>query len=256
MLLATWNVNGVRAREAQLLAWLAAARPAVVCLQETKATREQLSPALAELPGYACYWHSAPKGYSGVALLVARDAFASEPRFAHPAHDRESRLVTAEVDDGDGPLVLASLYMPNGGKDYPAKVAFMGAMTAWVREVHAAGRRLILCGDMNVARADIDVHPKLRDPRVIGQSPEERALFAAMLAEGLVDVQRSQSPDDATLFTWWPYWRQHRERNIGWRLDYVLVSSALAARVGDCAVARDVGTSDHAPVVATLAARA
>ncbi len=252
MLIATWNVNGMRAREEQFLAWLARAAPAVICLQETKATPEQLSPALRELAGYVCYWHPAPKGYSGVALHLRREVFASEPVFSHPALDRESRLVTAEVVFGDTPLTLASLYMPNGGKDYPAKVAFINALSEWVREVHASGRQLVLCGDMNVARAAMDVHPKLRDPGVIGQSLAERHLFSHLLAGGLVDMQRALAPDDASLFTWWPYWRQHRERNIGWRIDYVLVSTALAARVSDCRVLVDVGTSDHAPLVATF----
>jgi len=252
MLITTWNVNGMRAREAQFLAWVASAAPAVICLQETKALREQLSPALRELPGYWCYWHSAPKGYSGVGLHIRRDAFIGEPVFGHPAHDFESRLATAEVMLGATPVTLASLYLPNGGKDYPAKIAFLQAMANWVREVHASGRQLILCGDMNVARAVMDVHPNFRDPQVIGQRLEERQLFSHMLAGGLVDMQRTLHPDNAELFTWWPYWRAHRQRNIGWRLDYVLVSQALAGRVSACRVLTEVGTSDHAPVVATL----
>jgi exodeoxyribonuclease-3 len=250
MLIATWNVNGIRAREAEFLAWLAEVRPAMVCLQETKARRDQLSPALATLPGYHAYWHSAErKGYSGVALHLGVDAFAGEPRFSHPPFDVESRMVTAEVTDAAGPLVVASLYMPNGGKDYPAKIAFILELIRWVRALHASGRRLVLCGDMNVARAEADVHPKLTDPRAIGQSAEERELFQALLDAGLVDVQRVLAPDGEHLYTWWPYWRQHRERNIGWRLDYVLVSGALASGVRDCRIGIDVGKSDHAPVM-------
>lgn len=256
LLVVTWNVNGVRAREAQLLAWLGEARPAVLCLQETKATPAQLSPALCALPGYACYWHAAPKGYSGVALHLRQDVFDGPPAFDHPDHDVESRLVTATArwPGAARPITFASLYMPNGGKDYGAKITFMRAMIAWVREVRARGDELVLCGDMNVARGPIDVHPKLRDPRVIGQSDEERGLFGEMLAAGLVDVQRERAPADDTLFTWWPYWRQHRERNIGWRLDYTLISPALSARVTGCEILRAVGTSDHAPVAVTIGA--
>lgn len=252
MLVATWNVNGIRAREAGFLAWLAASRPDVVCLQETKATREQLSPALQTLPGYHVYWHSAPRGYSGVALHVREHAFTAPPRFSHPALDRESRLVTAEVDTANGPLVLASLYMPNGGKDYPAKIAFMLELLAWIEALHAESKRLVLAGDMNVARHEIDVHEKLRDPRAIGQSHEERAIFQGLLDAGLVDAQRALHPDDHRLYTWWPYWRQHRERNIGWRLDYVLVSRALVPALATCTIAHEVGGSDHAPVLARL----
>jgi exodeoxyribonuclease-3 len=105
---------------------------------------------------------------------------------------------------------------------------------------------------MNVARADIDVHPKERKPRAIGQLPEERAVIEHLLGHGLVDVGRALDPDNDGLFTWWAPWRNMRERNIGWRLDYVLASTALAARAASCVVQKEVGTSDHAPVVATF----
>jgi len=106
-----------------------------------------------------------------------------------------------------------------------------------------------------VAIADIDVHPSQRSKPgefVIGQRPEERELFARMLSHGMVDVGRELAPDDERLFTWWPYWRQARERNLGWRIDYVLASRAEAERATACEVRRAVGTSDHAPVVATF----
>jgi len=118
--------------------------------------------------------------------------------------------------------------------------------------VHEEGRELVLCGDINIARSDMDVHPRERKPGIIGQSPEERELFEALLAAGLADVGRALDPDNPGLFTWWPPWRDMRRRNIGWRLDYVLASVALAARVKSCPVQHEVGTSDHAPVVATF----
>ena len=105
---------------------------------------------------------------------------------------------------------------------------------------------------MNVARTDRDVHPKERKPRAIGQLPEERALIERIIGRGLVDVGRALDPDNDGLFTWWAPWRNMRQRNIGWRLDYVLASEALAARATACPVQKDVGTSDHAPVVATF----
>ena len=94
----------------------------------------------------------------------------------------------------------------------------------------AAGRPLVMCGDLNVARTDMDVHPKERKPRAVGQLPEERALLERIIDEGLVDVGRALAPDDDTMFTWWAPWRNMRQRNIGWRLDYVLASAPLAAR--------------------------
>ena len=117
-------------------------------------------------------------------------------------------------------------------------------------EVHASGARLVFCGDLNIARSERDVHPKERNPAIIGQRPEERELFERILGHGLVDVGRALDPDNENLFTWWAPWRRMRERNIGWRLDYVLATQSLAARASQCLVYREIGTSDHAPVVA------
>jgi exodeoxyribonuclease-3 len=105
---------------------------------------------------------------------------------------------------------------------------------------------------MNIARTERDVHPKERKPRAIGQLPEERAMLERILGRGLADVGRALDPDNDGLFTWWAPWRNLRQRNIGWRLDYVLASETLAARANSCAVRKEVGTSDHAPVVATF----
>ena len=143
--------------------------------------------------------------------------------------------------------------MPNGGKDFPAKMQFLEAHgRATRRRFQRRGRTLVLCGDLNVARTDRDVHPKERKPRAIGQLPEERALLERIIGRGLVDVGRALDPDNDGLFTWWAPWRNMRERNIGWRLDYVLASEALAARATSCPVQKEVGTSDHAPVMATF----
>src|SRR6185295_16984847 len=110
-----------------------------------------------------------------------------------------------------------------------------------------------LCGDINIAHADIDVHPRERKPGVIGQRAEERALFEKLLGAQMVDVGRALNPDSASMFSWWPPWRNMRSRNIGWRIDYILASKAVAGRAASCAVLADVGTSDHAPVVMTTA---
>ena len=111
---------------------------------------------------------------------------------------------------------------------------------------------MLLCGDLNVARADIDVHPKERKPRAIGQLPVERDAFSRLLDEGLVDVARRLEPENDAIFTWWAPWRNLRQRNIGWRIDYVLASESLAQRAARCTVYREVGTSDHAPVVVEM----
>ena len=251
MKLATWNVNGIRARHGQVQEWVTRERPDVVCLQEIKATTEQIPALLCDLEGYWCYWHGG-KGYSGVALHVSKSFAPERPRFVHPAFDYESRIVTVDVTSALGPLVVASVYVPNGGKDFPAKMKFLAALDAWAAALHQDGRHVAILGDMNVARTERDVHPKERKPRAIGQLPEERAMIERVLSHGLVDLGRAVDPDNDGLFTWWAPWRNLRQRNIGWRLDYVFASEPLAARVAACPVQKDVGTSDHAPVVATF----
>ena len=171
------------------------------------------------------------------------------PLFQHPEFDYEHRIVTAQLPQA----TIASIYVPNGGKDFPAKMRFLEAMEAYAAQFHASHRALVLCGDLNVARTDMDVHPKERKPRAIGQLPEERALMERIIGNGLVDVHRRLEPDNAELFTWWAPWRNMKQRNIGWRLDYVLAAQTLADRAASCVVHREFGTSDHGPVVAVFA---
>jgi exodeoxyribonuclease-3 len=248
MKVATWNVNGIRARQAQFCEWLKRERPDVACLQELKAEPGQI-PAQCKAADYHTLWHGM-RAYSGVSLHIRKGAFETGPVFTHPAFDMESRIVQADL----GKLVLASVYVPNGNKDYPAKLDFFRRLIAWAKELRDAGRELILCGDMNITRTEMDVHPKERKPALVGQRPEERELFGELLKQDLVDVGRKLDPDNAGLFTWWAPWRNMRSRNIGWRLDYILASAGVAERAETCIVQADFGTSDHAPVVMTTAA--
>jgi exodeoxyribonuclease-3 len=245
--IATWNVNGIRARHTQLHAWLEREHPDVLCLQELKATPDQIPAALCGIDDYWCYWHGG-KGYSGVAMLVSKIFALERPQFEHPPFDFEHRIVTTTI----GEITIASVYVPNGGKDFTAKMQFLEALDAYAATMYAAGRTLVVCGDLNVTRTDQDVHPKERKPQAIGQLPEERTLFERILARGLVDIGRELEPNNDHLFTWWAPWRNLRERNIGWRIDYVLASQSLARTARSCLVEHEYGTSDHALVVATF----
>ena len=247
MKVATWNVNGVRARAAQLRTFLEIERPDVLCLQEIKATPAQVPRDLCELSGYWCFWHGA-RAYSGVAALVRQDLIGARPVSTHPAFDHDCRIVAVEVPAA----TVLSVYVPNGNRDLPAKLVFLQALVEHAAELHAAGRTVLVCGDLNVAHTEADVHPKERRPTVAGQLREERALFSELLAQGLVDVARALHPDDDRLFTWWAPWRNMRERNVGWRIDYILASPPLASRARSLVSQREVGTSDHAPVVAVF----
>ena len=246
MKVVTWNVNGIRAREAQVLDLVARERPDVLCLQEIKAPPDKVPASLKELEGYHGLWHG-ETAYSGVSLHVRAERCEVRPAFVHPAFDLETRIATAEIAG----ITFASIYVPNGGKDLDAKLRFLAALDAWAAEAAGAGRRLVLCGDLNVALTDSDVHPKERKPGVIGQRDDERALLGGLLARGLVDLGRAADPSNEGLFTWWAPWRSMRQRNIGWRIDYVLASAALAD-APRCRVMADFGTSDHAPVVAEI----
>ena len=244
MKIATWNVNGIRARQAQLQEWLEREQPDVVCLQEIKASIDQLPVWLCELEGYWCYWHGG-KGYSGVGLHVSRRIAPDRPAFDHPTFDYENRIVIVRLPA----LTVVSVYVPNGGKDFPAKMQFLGALEQFAADMRAEPNPVVICGDLNIARTEIDVHPKERKPQAIGQLPEERALLERIIAHGLVDVGRALEPDNDQMFTWWAPWRNMRQRNIGWRLDYLLASQPLFERVRSCRIERETGTSDHAPVL-------
>lgn len=244
MKVVTWNVNGIRARAEQVGALLASEAPDIVCLQEVKAPADKVPALLVAAEGYWCYWHGSG-GYSGVGLLVRHDFVTGQPVFQHPSFDMENRVVVADL----GGLTVASVYVPNGGKDYAAKLGFCRALHQWVAETRGGAQSLLVCGDLNVAREERDVHPKERKPNQIGARPEERAWLAAMLDEDLVDVGRALDPGNDELFTWWAPWRNLRQRNIGWRIDYVLASRALAGRAVRAESRREYGTSDHAPVI-------
>lgn len=248
MKIATWNVNGIRARQGQLLDWLAAEKPDIVCLQEIKASLDQLPFELRDMEHYWSYWHG-EKGYSGVALLVAKSLVAALPACSHPAFDFEQRITCASVPSPAGDVMIASIYVPNGGKDFDAKMRFLEDLDAFVADAERNQKAIVLCGDLNVALAERDIHPKLHKPNQIGARPEERELLQRIISRGLIDVHRSFEPDNDNLFTWWAPWRNQKERNIGWRIDYVLASKALADRAASAVVQREIGSSDHGPVV-------
>lgn len=244
--IATWNVNGLRARAAQLTEWLEQEAPDVVCLQEIRVTLEQVPADLWARQGYSYYWHGGGKGYSGTAVLLSERM--GTPTIVHPEFDFESRVVGAVLGDHH----FYSVYVPNGGKDFEAKLRFWEAMETHLDGLARAGKTVVLAGDLNITRSEMDVHPKEKKPNAIGQLPQERELFERLLSRGYVDVQRALHPEDAEIFTWWAPWRQMRQRNIGWRIDYLLASRDLAARAVSCVSQRETGTSDHAPVVAVF----
>ena len=208
MKIATWNVNGIRARQAQVQEWLEREQPDVVCLQEIKASLDQLPVWLCEMEGYWCYWHGG-EGLLGRRPARAQATLAPErPRFAHPAFDYENRIVDGAAA---ATSTVASVYVPNGGKDFPAKMQFLdGARAVRRRAAHRRPLPLVICGDLNVARTDMDVHPKERKPRAIGQLPGRARAARAHHRRTASSTSAARSiPTTIRLFTWWAPWREH-----------------------------------------------
>ena len=251
MRVVTWNVNGIRARVAQVLDFLEQHEPCALLLQEIKAAPEQVPAELHALADrYWLHWHGALGGYSGVALLLSKRTFPDEPSFEVPPLDFETRVALARTSRG----TLAVMYLPNGGKDYAAKIRFLTELGPWIHAESARGP-FLLAGDMNVTRTEMDVHPSQRDADAIAQRPDERALFEAAIAGGeLTDLTRVKHPDDATFFTWWPFWKGAKQRNLGQRIDYVFTNLALAQTLESVTLHRTYGSSDHAPLEALFSA--
>ena len=248
MKILTWNVNGLRARWSEVSAIADELAPDLMCLQEIKAAPSQVPEPLTGLPGYHNHYHGGPGGYSGVSVHARRDRFAARPPVESPPFDVEHRIAVADL----GELACASVYVPNGNKDFAAKIAFLESLAAWTAE--RDGKPLLVCGDLNVALTPADVCVKQRNPDTIGQRARERALMSAAIEGGaLVDAVRWQWPDASDKFTWWPPWRDEKANNNGWRIDYVLLGGGLGERLARVEILDDRGTSDHAPVVVELA---
>lgn len=247
MRIGTWNVNGLRARFVEVGAWALRCQLDVFALQEIRASAAQVPEPLTALPAYWNFWHGGAGGYAGVSLHVSRRISPSQPRFSVPPIGDEPRI--CEVALGD--RTIASVYVPNGGKDYPAKLAFLEGLRAHVTALTERPGGVIVVGDLNVTRSDRDLHPTQRKPRAIGQRKDERAMFESLLEVGLTDVLRARHPDADDLFTWWAPWREEKAKNHGWRIDYALVSPSLAA-TADLSILKDEGTSDHAPMILEL----
>lgn len=251
--LASWNVNSLKVRLPQLLQWLDAQRPDIMCLQETKLEDRAFPADALRQAGYRSLF-SGQKTYNGVAILsrsAADDPLAAIPGFADP----QKRVLAATL----GPLRVACLYVPNGqsvGSDkYRYKLDWLAAATAWLKEELARHPKLAVVGDFNIAPDERDVHdPKAWENQVLFSAPE-RTAFQRLLAAGFKDGFRLFD-QPAETFTWWDYRMNAFKRGRGLRIDHVLLSGDLAARCRSCRIdvapRRSERPSDHAPVFADL----
>lgn len=255
--LATYNINGVRARLPLLLEWLQTEAPDIVCLQELKAPDSGFPAAELRAAGYGALWLG-QASYNGVAIL-ARDEDPIELQRGLPGDpsDTQSRYLEAAAHG----LVVGCLYLPNGnpqpGPKFQYKLAWFERLIARARLLCHGGAPAVLAGDYNVVPTDFDIYDPKSWRKDALLHPTSRACFDRLLAQGWLDALRSRHPD-AQIFTFWDYFRQRWERNAGLRIDHLLLNPELAPRLVDAGVDRWVrgkeGTSDHAPTWISLRA--
>ena len=255
MRFASWNVNSVRARLDHVRDWLGAERPDVLCLQETKVVDADFPADAFAALGYRAEF-SGQKSYNGVATLVRDDLETADPVRDLPGLDDPQRRYLATTVAG---VRVVNVYVPNGsevGSDkYAYKLAWLAALVSHVREALAHHPRLLLAGDFNIAPADADVHdPEAWRDKVLCSGPERDA-YRALGALGLADLFRALHPD-AVEYSWWDYRLNAFRRDLGMRIDLVLVSPELRALGRSCRIDRVPRgwdkPSDHAPVVASF----
>ena len=250
MKIATFNVNDVNKRLANLLGWLRQARPDVACLQELKATDAGFPITAIEKAGYGVVWRG-EKSWNGVAIL-ARGCEPVLTRTALPGDvaDKQTRYIEAAVHG----VLVATLYAPNGnpqpGLKFKYKLAWMKQLLAHAAELYALDAPVVLAGDFNVVPTDADIYPTKSYAKNALLQPEPRALFRRLLDQGWSDAMRAMHPD-APMYTFWDYKRNRWERDAGLRLDHLLLNPKAAKRLVDAGVDREVrgleGASDHAP---------
>ncbi len=250
MKLISWNVNGLRAvlKKKNFLEYLDAEQPDVLCLQETKASPDQVEQLWPTT--YTTYWNSAQKkGYSGTVIFTKTRPGNITNGIGHDEHDSEGRVVTAEYDG----FFLVNAYVPNSQRE----LARLPYRQQWDRDFLAYLKKLekkkpvIFCGDLNVAHTEIDLANPKAKMKNHGFTPEERAGFTTFVEAGFIDTFREFERGRGH-YSWWSRMPGVRARNIGWRIDYFLISRALRPRLQRASILKDVIGSDHCPVAMEL----
>ena len=241
----SWNVNGLRACLKKGFAQSVLALDAdFICLQETKMEQGQ---AVVDLPGYHQFWNSADKkGYSGTAIFAREQPLAAAYGMDLDRHDHEGRLITLEYPE----FFLVNCYTPNAQNE----LARIGYRMEWEDDLLDylksldRTRPVVYCGDLNVAHEEIDLKNPKTNRGNAGFSDEERGAMTRLLSSGFTDTFRLLHPEETGAYSWWSYRFQAREKNVGWRIDYFIVSDRLAGRVEEAAIHPDIQGSDHCPV--------
>ncbi|MGX7076879.1 MULTISPECIES: exodeoxyribonuclease III [Globicatella] len=248
MKLASWNVNGIRSvlNKGALQSYLEESNPDIICLQETKAQEDQVDFDFSEL-GYYEYWNSAVrKGYSGTAIFTKIKPLSVTYGIGIEDHDQEGRVITLEFAD----YYLVTVYTPNAKRDLTRldyRQLWEDDFLAYLNTLNAI-KPIVFCGDLNVAHQEIDLANPKTNTKNAGFTIEERTKFSQVIEAGYVDVFRYRNPEVTGAYTWWSYMNKARQRNVGWRIDYFVVSPNIIDRIHDVKIRPEVMGSDHCPI--------
>ena len=245
MKMISWNVNGLRAvMKKNFMEVFESLDADLFCIQETKLQEGQIE---MDLPGYEQYWNYAEKrGYSGTAIFTKRTPLSVRYGIGIPEHDTEGRVITLEYPD----FYFLTVYTPNsqdGLKRLSYRMQWEDDFYAYVRELDRV-KPVIWCGDLNVAHREIDLKNPKTNHMNAGFTDEERGKMSRVLESGYIDTFRHFYPDTEEIYSWWSYRFQARQKNIGWRIDYFIVSERLKDRLLDARILTDIPGSDHCPV--------
>ena len=249
MKLISWNVNGIRAvANKNFTEKFNEMNADIFCVQETKAQDDQVKDTLSHLSGFYLYSNSAErKGYSGTAIISKTEPLSVTYDMGIAEHDNEGRVICAEYND----FYVVNVYVPNSGAEL-VRLDYRGQwdidFAAYLKKLEEA-KPVIVCGDFNVAHQPIDIaHPKSNYNKTAGYTQKEIDGMDRFLAQGLVDSFRKFYPDKAQAYSWWSYRANARAKNVGWRIDYFLVSESFADQLTDAFILPEVEGSDHCPV--------
>lgn len=248
MKLLSWNVNGIRAAYKKgFLDWFKTAKPDILCLQETKAMKEQLPDDLLNVNGYTSYFSSAErKGYSGTATYTKINPVKVENGIGIKKFDSEGRFLVTEFDE----FILFNIYFPNGKarrERLQYKMDFYESFLKHLKKLLKQGKKIVICGDVNTAHKEIDLARPKPNEKISGFLPQEREWIDKLLKTGFIDTLRvfNQKPEQ---YTWWDMMTRARDRNVGWRIDYFFISDNLKGNLKNAFILPEVMGSDHCPV--------
>jgi len=245
----TYNVNGIRAALLKgLMEWIVAVNPDIVCFQETKAQPEQIPALDFEAAGYKNYWYSAKKkGYSGVGILTKQEPDNIVYGMGIQKYDDEGRVLRADYGD----ISVISVYHPSGssGEERQAfKMIWLEDFLVWVNELKKTRPKLIICGDYNICHKPIDIHDPIRNATSSGFLPEEREWLSRFIDSGFVDGFRAFNQEPKQ-YTWWSFRANARAKNLGWRIDYHMVSEPIKHLMKRAVILPEAKHSDHCPSI-------